>query len=317
MSTSVIDRSVAAAPATGRSRPPRRRRRPSGEPWWAVLFVGPLLAGIAVFYFFPVLQTAYYSLTEWGPFGGAEFVGLENWVRLLTDDELPRAIVNTVVYIAVVLLAVPLAVGISALLSQPGLRGAGVYRTLYFLPYLAMPVAVALVWRLMFNGDFGIINSALAVFGIDGPRWLSTPGLALLAVSVVGLWMAVGFNIIILSAGIRGIPPELYEAASLDGASRTRQFWSVTVPLVTPSIFFVLVMNVIGGFQLFDLLYAIVGRSNPVIEETKSLVYLFYEASFIDGDRGYGAVVAIVILVLVAVVTAVQFRLQRRWVNYV
>jgi multiple sugar transport system permease protein len=315
MTTSLLVRPAAAATAAGRPDRPRRRRTHDG--WWAVLFVGPLIAGIAVFYFFPIVQTAYYSLTEWGPFGGATFVGMENWARLLSDDELPRATFNTLVYIAVVLLAVPLAVGISALLNRPGLRGAGAYRTLYFLPYLAMPVAVALVWRLMFNGDFGIINSALALVGIDGPRWLSTPGLALIAVSIVGLWMAVGFNIIILSAGIRGIPPELYEAASLDGASRTSQFWNITVPLLTPSIFFVVVMNVIAGFQLFDLLYAIIGSSGPVIDQTKSLVYLFYEASFIEGDRGYGAVVAIVILVLVALITAVQFRLQRRWVNYV
>jgi multiple sugar transport system permease protein len=307
-----VETPVSAGPA-----PVARKRRRLSSGWWPLLFVGPFLLGIAVFYLFPILQTAYYSLTSWGAFGGVTFVGFENWAKLFTDGEVPKALLNTVVYILIVLLGVPIAIWLSALLNRPNLRGGMTYRTMFFLPYLAMPVAIALVWRLMFNGDFGIINAALGVFGIQGPYWLSTPGFALAAVGIVGLWMSVGFNIIILSAGLRGIPPELYEAASLDGASRRSQFWHVTVPLLTPSIFFVVVMNVIAGFQLFDLLYAIIGRSNPVIDQTKSLVYLFYDESFIKNNRGYGAVIALVILVVVAVATAIQFRLQRRWVNYV
>jgi multiple sugar transport system permease protein len=305
------------APVSAAPGPVPRRRRRLSSGWWPLLFVGPFGLGIAVFYVFPILQTAYYSLTRWGAFGGVTFIGLENWMRLATDDEVPKALLNTLVYIAIVLLGVPIAVWLSALLNRPNLRGVMTFRTMFFLPYLAMPVAIALVWRLMFNGDFGVINAFLGLFGIDGPYWLSTPGFALVAVGIVGLWMSIGFNIIILSAGLRGIPPELYEAASLDGASRRSQFWNITVPLLTPSIFFVVVMNVIAGFQLFDLLYGIIGRTNPVIDDTKSLVYLFYDESFIQNDRGYGAVIALVILVIVAIATAIQFRLQRRWVNYV
>ncbi|WP_375399565.1 carbohydrate ABC transporter permease [uncultured Amnibacterium sp.] len=282
-----------------------------------MLFVGPFFLGIVVFYLFPILQTAYFSFTTWGPFGGSTFSGLTNWIALVRDPQIPSALLNTVVYIAIVLLGVPISVVLASLLNRPGLRFTTVYRTMFFLPYLAMPVAVALVWRLMFNGDFGIINTVLHLFGGLSPRWLSTPGLAIVAVSIVGLWMAVGFDIIILSAGLRGIPPELYEAAALDGASRFVQFRSITVPLLTPSIFFVTVINVIAGFQLFDLLYAIIGQMNPVINSTQSLVYLFYNESFVSNNRGYGAAIALVILVLVALVTALQFRLQRRWVNYV
>ncbi|SDS54061.1 carbohydrate ABC transporter permease [Jiangella sp. DSM 45060] len=303
--------------AAGRAGAPnaggRRRRSDSG--WWPLLFAGPFFAGIVVFYLFPIVQTAYFSLTDWGPFGGTTFVGADNWRSLLDDDEFLRALLNTVVYVLVVLLGVPIAVGLAALLNRPTLRGTMVYRTMFFLPYLAMPVAIALVWRLMFNGDYGVINAFLGLFGIDGPYWLSTQGFALVAVAIVGLWMSVGFNIIILSAGLRSIPPELYEAASLDGAGRWAQFVRITVPLLTPSIFFVLVMNVIGGFQLFDLIYAILGNS-PVIADTKSLVYLFYDESFVQNNRGYGAVIAFVILLIIAIVTAIQFRLQRRWVHY-
>jgi multiple sugar transport system permease protein len=301
---------VAAGPA---GRPARRRGRAN---WWPLLFVGPFFAGIAVFYLVPIVQTAYYSFTEWGAFGGVTWTGLDNWSRLLSDSQVPRALLNTVVYIAVVLLGVPIAVWLASLINRPGLKYATVYRTMFFLPYLAMPVAVALVWRLIFNGDFGVLNTVLSKVGIDGPYWLATPGLAIVAVSVVGLWMSIGFNIIILSAGLRAIPPDLYEAASLDGASRSAQFRHITVPLLTPSIFFVVVINVIAGFQLFDLLFAIIGRQNPVIDKTQSLVYLFYDTSFLDNDRGYGAVIALVIFALVAAATAVQFRLQRRWVTH-
>jgi len=317
MTSSALLRPEATSVASGAGAPRRRRRSITSSGWWPILFVGPFMLGIAVFYLFPILQTAYFSFTNWGPFGGVTFTGFDNYVELAGDSEVLGALLNTVIYIAIVLLGIPLAVWLASLLNRPGLRLTTLYRTFFFLPYLAMPVAVALVWRLMFNGDYGIINTALAALGIDGPYWLSTPGVALIALSVVGLWMSVGFNIIILSAGLRGIPPELYEAAALDGATRSQQFRQITVPMLTPSIFFVTIINVIAGFQLFDLLYGLIGRSNPVIERTQSLVYLFFNESFVKNNRGYGAVIALVILVIVAVVTAVQFRLQRKWVNYV
>ncbi|HEY8293738.1 MAG TPA: sugar ABC transporter permease, partial [Micrococcaceae bacterium] len=175
----------------------------------------------------------------------------------------------------------------------------------------------SMVWRMIYNGDFGILNSALSLLGIPGPHWISTEWLALISVAILGLWISLGFNMIILSAGLKGIPVELYEAASIDGASRFRQFRQITVPLLTPSIFFVTVITVIGGFQLFDLLFVLLGTGNPAMADSQSLVYLFFNESFIKNDKGYGATIAILILVLVSVATAVQFRFQRRWVNYV
>jgi multiple sugar transport system permease protein len=313
MTSSTLNRPGATSVAPGRA--PRRRSQGSG--WWPLLFIGPFFVGISAFYLFPILQTVYFSFTKWGAFGGVEFTGLDNWVALFTDPEIPLALANTIAYIAIILLGVPIAVWLASLLNRPGLKFATFYRTMFFLPYLAMPIAIALVWRVLYNGDFGVINSALDLIGIQGPRWLSTPGLAIVSVAIVGLWMSVGFNIIILSAGLKGIPPELYEAASLDGASNRAQFFRITVPLLTPSIFFVAVINVIGGFQLFDLIYGLIGSANPVIAQSKSLVFLYYNESFIENNKGYGAVIAIVILVVVSLVTALQFRLQRRWVNYV
>lgn len=300
---------------TGRKR--NRRALRSSDGWWPAFFVLPLFVGVVVFYLFPIAQTAYFSFTKWGDFGGVELSGIDNYVRLLSDPLVGRSLVNTVVYTAVVVCGVPIAIGIAALINRPKLRFAALYRVLFLMSYVAMPVAVAMVWRMMFKGDYGIINWFLSIFGIDGPFWLSTEWLALITVSLVGLWISLGFDIIILAAGLRGIPPELYEASALDGASRWRQFTRITIPLLTPSIFFVLVINVIGGFKLFDLLYILLGPTNPAMAKSQSLVYLFYNQSFIVDDKGYGAAIAILILALVCLFTAIQFRLERKWVNYV
>lgn len=282
---------------------------------WPWIFVLPLVAGVALFYLWPILQTAFFSFTTWGVFGGATWSGLDNYARLVTDPQLYQALGNTLIYTAIVLLGVPIAVWLASLINTPGLRFAAFYRVLYFLPYVAMPTAIALVWRIIFNGDFGILNYALSLVGIDGPYWISTPGFALVAVSIVGLWSSLGFSMIILGAGLKNIPPELYEAAELDGASRSRQFRSVTVPLLSPSIFFVFIITTISSFQLFDLLYALLGSKNPIMPKTSSLVFYFYSQGFISNDKGYAAAIAIFIFLLIGLVTILQFRLQRRWVS--
>ncbi|GAB3280647.1 carbohydrate ABC transporter permease [Kineosporia babensis] len=299
------------APSSDKPKKPRR------DGFWPWLFVAPLGIGIAVFYLWPIVQTAWFSLTEFGVFGGTTFTGLSNYQELFSNGDLYKAIGNTLLYTAIVLLNVPIAVVVASLLNTPGLRGASVYRVLYFLPYVAMPTAVAMVWRIIFNGDFGVLNRVLGWFGIDGPYWISTPGAAIVAVSVVGLWSSIGFSVIVLGAGLKQIPPELYEAAELDGASRWRQFRSITVPLLTPSIAFLSVVTVIAGFQLFDMLYAVLGTTNmnATVFDSMSLVYLFYQAGFVTNDKGLAAAVAMVVLVLVAVATAIQFRLQKKWVH--
>ncbi|WOF23158.1 sugar ABC transporter permease [Microbacterium betulae] len=299
--------------ASGAPRRPRRRTSPDGL--WPWLFVGPLVAGIGVFYLWPIVQTAWYSLTETGPFGGSAFAGLANYVEMFQDPELYVSLGNTLLYTAIVLIGIPIAVGLASLLNLPGLRLAAFYRVLFFLPYVAMPTAIAMVWRVIFNGDFGLVNHALALFGVDGPYWISTPGAATVAVAIVGLWSSLGFSMIVLAAGLKNIPPELYEAAELDGASRWRQFRSVTVPLLTPSVFFVTIVTVIAGFQLFDLLYAILGSSNPVLTRSMSLVYFFYREGFVNNDRGYAAAIAMFVFLVIGIATAIQFRLQKRWVQ--
>lgn len=294
----------------------RRRRGPFASPWWALLFIGPTALGLLVFYLWPTVRTFILSFTQSGPFGGSAFAGLENYARLAEDPALGRALINTAIYMLIALVGIPLAVAIAALLNTTGLKGRSVYRMLYFLPVVTMPAAIALVWKMLYNGDYGILNQALHVVGIQGGSWLTNPATALYAVALVGIWAGLGTNIVIFLAGLQGIPDTLMEAASLDGAGPIRTFFSITVPLLSPSIFFVSVINVIGSLQVFDLVYLMIGRTNPALPDTRTIVYLFYQAGFIDNDRGYAAAIAFLLLIIILGLTIVQFRLQKKWVHY-
>ena len=294
----------------------RRRRNPGASPWWALVFIGPTALGIAVFYLWPTVRTLIISFTRSGPFGGAEWVGIENSARLFQDPELIGALRNTAIYTVIALIGIPLAVGIAALLNTTGLRGRSAYRTLYFIPVVTMPAAIALVWRMIYNGDYGVLNEVLGVVGIEGRSWLTDPSTALVAIAVVGIWAGLGTSIVIFLAGLQGIPDTLMEAADLDGAGPIRKFFSITIPMLSPSIFFVSVIGVVGALQVFDLVYMMLGRNNPAMPNTRTIVYLFYEAGFLDNQRGYAAAIAFLLLLIILVLTVVQFRLQKKWVHY-
>ncbi|MFC6541318.1 carbohydrate ABC transporter permease [Nonomuraea salmonea] len=269
-----------------------------------------------------MLQTAYFSFTEWGAFGGHTWTGLDNYTRLFADPQVGQAVLNTLTYTVLGLLGIPLAIVFAALLNRPGLRGVALYRTAFFLPVVTMPVAVAMLWRWLYNGDYGLVNQVLALVGIDGPNWIADPATALYALVVVGVWSSVGYNLIIFLAGMQGIPKELYEAASLDGAGPVRQFFTITLPMLSPTAFFISIVSVIGSLQLFDLVFVMTGsgqaaRANPAYSRLQTVVQLFYERAFVTNDRGYAAAIVIALLVLIAALTILQFRLQRKWVHYV
>ena len=300
-----------AAPAAG-----RRGRGPNTSAWWALFFLAPTGLGLGVFYIWPVIQTFYYSFTSWGPFGGHTFTGLSNYRALLHDPALSSAFLNTLWYCLLGLLGIPISLVLAQVLGRRGRRGVSVYRTLMFLPVITMPAAVAIVWRWLYNGDYGLIDELLSKVGIKGPYWISDPHTALIAVAIVGIWSTIGYNMVVLMAGIQGIPRTYYEAAELDGAGPVRQFLSVTLPLLTPSIFFVMVYSVIGSLQTFDLIYVLIGPTNAALPQSQSVIYLFYQDSFINNNRGYGAAMAFVLMLVIIAVTGLQFRLQKRWVHY-
>ncbi|MGN9785277.1 carbohydrate ABC transporter permease [Nonomuraea sp. ZG12] len=283
---------------------------------WGYLLIAPMALGLAVFYLWPIAQTLYLSFTESGVFGGHTWVGTANFTDLLGDEEMLGALGNTLLYAVLVLAGVPLAIVVAALLNVPGLRGLSLYRTLYFLPVVTMPAAVGLTWRYLFNGDFGAINYFLGTLGIDGPYWVGDPDFALYAIAIVGIWSSIGYNAVLLLAGLQGIPRHYYEAASMDGAGRLRQFFSITLPLLTPTTFFVVVITMINALQVFDLVYLMIDLKSPALAGSRTIVYLFFEKGFVQNQRGLAAAIAVLLLGLILVLTVIQFRLQKKWVHY-
>lgn len=302
----------ASAPAGGRAR--RRLRR--NEALTGLLFLAPALLGLIVLFLYPLVGTFLTSFTKSKPFGASEWTGIENYQRLAGEPGFGRAVFNSVVYTLITLLTVPIATVVAAMIHQVS-RFKNLYRVLYFLPVVTLPVAVGMVWRFIYNGDFGLLNYVLGWFGIEGRHWVADPNLAIYAISVVGIWMGLGTAIIILGAGLQSIPIEVYEAASLDGAGRIRQFRSLTLPLLSPSIFFVTILSVINGLQVFDLVFIMLrGSGNTALAGSQTIVYLFYQRAFVELDRGFGAAVAMVLLAMIMVATIIQFRLQKAWVFY-
>jgi multiple sugar transport system permease protein len=291
-------------------------RRKRSDYFWAYAMILPTMLGTLIFNIWPLIQSFYLSFTEWGGFGTYTWGGLVNYKRLIQDPQVIGALKNTVIFTG---LAVPLGIALSilvAVLLNQKIRGITVYRTLYFIPVVTMPAAVSIVWKWLYNSDYGLINYVLGLFGIKGVAWLTNPDIAIYSLVCVSIWGAIGYNMVIILSGLQGIPRTFYEAAEMDGASPIVQFFKITLPLLTPTLFFVTVMSLINTFQVFELVYMMVGPNSPVIENTQTLVYLFYKQAFLLNDKGYAAAISLFIFVFILIFTIIQFRLQKKWVHY-
>lgn len=292
------------------------RNKRLGDYFWGYALIFPTVFGIGVFYLGAFLLNLYYSFTNMGAFGKYKWIGLDNYQKLLQDPDIAQTLMNTFKY---VMLSVPLtiftAIVVASLLNSR-IKGIGVYRTLYFLPAVTMPAAVAMVWRLLYNGQYGLVNQVLSVFGIKSIAWVADPKYAMIALVFVAVWMNVGFYMVILLAGLQGIPKSYYEAASIDGAGPVTQFFHITLPLLSPTIFFTLVMSLIEAFQVFDLIYLMISRTSIAIGNTRTIVYLFYNYAFEWNNKGYAAAIAILIFAIIMVVTVFQLYYQKKWVHY-
>ncbi|MCI6005583.1 MAG: sugar ABC transporter permease [Blautia sp.] len=283
---------------------------------YAYAFIAPTVLGILILNIWPIIQSFYYSFHEVKGFKTPEFVGLDNYVRIMQDSEFWLSIKNVFIYAVI---TVPIGVLLSLLLAvllNEHIRGKSLFRCIYFLPVVSTPAAVALVWKWLYNKDFGLFNQILAVLGIQGPDWLGNPALAMTAVSVVGIWSMLGYNMIILLAGLQDIPKELYEAAEIDGAGWFAKFRKVTIPMVSPTLFFVLVTTIISALQVFDTIYMMFKPSAPSFKSVESVVYLFYRYTFQNYNKGYGSTVAVVLFVIIMLITLIQTKLQNKWVHY-
>jgi multiple sugar transport system permease protein len=292
---------------------PRRRRRDS-EALAAFLFCLPNLTGFLVFTALPVGAAFVLAFYDYDLLLGAQFVGLDNFQRLFSDTVFKHAFVNTVYFTAV---SVPLSAALglgAALLVNEGLRGLVVFRTIFLLPYVTVTVAVALVWRWIYLPDGGLFNSFLSVFGIDGPRWLTSDTWAMPALILMSVWKTFGYNMVLFLAGLQAIPEHLYDASKVDGSTPWQRFVHVTLPLLSPVTFFVVIISVIGSFQVFDQALVMTGGGPGT--STTTLVLYIWQVGFRSNQLGYAATVALVLFASLFVFTIGQFFLQRRWVSY-
>ncbi len=295
---------------------PRRRRGPrSGEGWWALLFLAPTLIGLTLLSAGPILASFGISLTKWDLLTPPQFVGLDNFTNLLNDSRFTVSLRNTAFY---VLLSVPigmaLALGLALALNQP-LRGIALIRTAYFLPVVTSATAVGLVWAWIYSPASGLLNQAIGVVGIPPQKWITDPFWAMPAIIAMSIWQGLGINVIIFLAGLQAIPQEYYDAASVDGAAKWSRFRHVTLPMLTPSIFFTGILSLIGSFQVFDQVY-ILARPGKPTEATITLVYFIYESGFKFFRMGEAAAASWILFLIVAVLTVIYFRSQKRWVHY-
>jgi multiple sugar transport system permease protein len=291
-------------------------KRKLNDLFWGYLLILPTVLGLAVFYIAAFFQNLYYSFTNLGAFGKYRWIGMENYINVFSDPKVPQALINTVKFTVI---SVPISIIISlfiATLLNSKIKGLSVYRTLYFLPAVTMPAAIAMMWKWLYNGQYGLLNQLLAKVGIEGQAWIADPKFAMGALIVVGIWSSLGMKIIYFLAGLQGIPKAYYEAATIDGAGPIRQFFSITLPSLTPTIFFVMITSLIGALQMFDLIFLMISKTSLAVDSTMSIVYLFYKYAFEFQEKGYASAISIVLFMIILVITAIQLKLQKKWVNY-
>lgn len=280
---------------------------------WGWAFITPTMLGLIILNFYPAINTVYQSFCKTGDFGkGNIFVGFKNYSSVFAAAETWQSLWNTVKYM---LVEVPLGIVIAlilAVLLQKKLAGKTLFRTLYFLPMVCAPAAVAMVWKWLYNQQFGLINNTFHT----NVAWISNPNIAWISVGIIGVWSIIGYNMVLFIAGLQEIPKDYYEAAEIDGASGLRQFFSITVPLLSPTTFFIVQTRIIGALTVFDLMFMVMDKTNQALNKTQSIVYLFYTYAFTNSNRGYGATLVVILVVFIMIVTFFLQKLEKKIVFY-
>lgn len=297
-----------------KSRAGGRRKKRLRYTLTVLAFLLPSAIPLAMFTLYPMVGALWTSLHEWNLLAPMEWVGFDNYVHLLQDSDTQRAFLNTLTYLVGYLPIVYVGGLALALALNQRVGGRNLLRGIYFLPVVTSWIVVALVWRWLLNPSVGIVNAALGVFGIDGPGWWTDPMWAMPSIILASAWKDLGFVMIILLAGLQAIPQELYEAATVDGAGPWRRLFNVTLPLLSPSTFFVVVISLINGFQVFDQVYAMTG-GGPA-GSTTVVVQQIYDLTFRYGAAGEASALSWMLFILVLGVTVIQIIGQKRWVTY-
>ncbi|MBO0981507.1 carbohydrate ABC transporter permease [Microbacterium sp. SD291] len=308
----LLEEQEAAPPAR---RPFRRSRTTKLRYTLTVLaFLLPSAIPLTLFVIGPMIAAAWISLTEWNLLTPATWVGLDNYASLLTDPRTAEVFLHTIYYIVGYLPLVYVGGLLIALALNTALKGRTFLRGVYFLPVVTSWIVVALVWRWLLNPSNGVVNTVLGFFGIDGPGWWTDPAWAMPSIILASAWKDIGFVMVILLAGLQAIDRELIDASKVDGAGPWRRLFSVTLPLLSPATFFVLVISLINGFQVFDQVYAMTGGGPG--GATQVVVQQIYDLTFRYGAAGEASALSWLLFVVILAVTVVQIRGQRKWVNY-
>ena len=296
-----------------------KKRKFKQEWFWAYVFIAPMVIGTLIFGIVPILYSAGLSLMKWDGLGEKTFNGLTNFVNLMKDEKFRYEIRNTLVYtIAVVPITLMLSLGVANLLNK-GLQATGFFRVIYFLPNIVMPVAVAMVWRFLLNSKVGLVNVFLRALHLPTPGWISDPKYIMASLVIISVWSGVGYNAIIMLAGLQGISPSLYESARLDGASSIRIFWKITFPLLSPTLFFLTSRSIMNSMRAFDIIYTFIGNADqggPIVDASRTVVFGIYDKAFKFLNMGGASAEAMILFFMIAVITVVQFKLQDKWVFY-
>jgi ABC-type sugar transport system permease subunit len=292
--------------------------RPGNRQDWLVFaaFVAPNVVLFAVFTYWPIIYSLRLSLRRWDLIAPRQqFLGLSNYVGLLSDGKFWHVSLNTLLYAVIVVCAGQVCAFCLALLLNRPARGRGLFRTIAFTPHVATTAAAALIWVLLLHPQYGPLSAVYQLLGVEGPNWLQSSRLALGAVIVVGVWKEIGFASVFFLAGLQGLPADLYEAAAIDGASPIARVRNLTIPLMTPVIFFLMVSGFIAALKAFDIV-AIMTEGGPVYPASSTYVFHLYKLAFREYRAGYASAFATIFFLATVLITLLQFRAARRWVHY-
>ncbi len=279
---------------------------------WPLFFILPCFLGLLVFTYIPVLMSFGLSFSYWNLLGKPVFVGLENYQAVLGDPLFWKTLQNTLVFVAgSVALEILLALSAALLLSR-AMRGIGIFRTIFFLPVITPMVSVALVWGWLYDPRYGPLNALIGLFGVEPISWLYDPQWAMFSIILLRVWKDMGYNMVILLAGLQGIPTHLYESASLDGAGAIQRFFRITLPMLSPTLFFVTTVSLINAFQAFDSVYLLT-QGGPE-NSTQVVVFWLFQNAFQFYKVGPASAIAYILFIIILAITMIQWWLRKKWV---
>lgn len=310
--TSLLDRSAPRQDKIPVARRPLKQRAKNAL--MILAFLLPSAIPLVLFVLGPMVAAVWVSLHKWNLISPMKFIGLDNYSDLLTNPDTASVFLHTAYYIVGYLPLVYVGGLALALVLNTALKGRAFWRGIYFLPVVTSWIVVALVWRWLLNPGNGVVNAVLGFAGIEGPGWWSDPAWAMPSIIIASAWKDLGFVMVILLAGLQAIPTEMYDAAKVDGAGWWRQLWSITLPLLSPSTFFVVVISLINGFQVFDQVYAMTGGGPAGASEV--VVLQIYDLTFRYGRAGEASALSWILFAVVLAITVIQVRGQKRWVHY-